>query len=171
MDTKIAHMVQAAQKVFLQVQDALAKLDSVQYTQPSKTLFNATIGQHVRHIIELFIELEKGYEQGVVNYEKRSRDLQIETDKNFAASLLLKIPGTINKPDKLLILEAGYKDDSEETISIDTSYYREIAYNIEHSIHHMALIRVGINELCSIAVDENFGMASSTIKYRRACAQ
>ena len=52
-----------------------------------------------------------------------------------------------------------------------TNYYREIAYNLEHTIHHMALIRVGLRELGDIAVDDSYGVASSTLKYRKQCAQ
>ena len=70
------------------------------------------------------------------------------------------------RPNKPLLLEAGYKEDSDELIIIETNYYRELAYNMEHTVHHMAMIRIGINELSSVAVDESFGIASSTIKYR-----
>ena len=51
---------QSVKNVFLQLSESLHQLTDEQYVQPSKTLFNATIGQHVRHIIELFICLEKG---------------------------------------------------------------------------------------------------------------
>ena len=79
------------QNVFVQLTESLHRLTSTEYTQPSKILFNASIGQHVRHIIELFLCLETGYETGVVNYEKRKRDYKIETDKDFAIQLLKDI--------------------------------------------------------------------------------
>src|SRR5215211_5006609 len=81
---KRMQLYQSIKNVFVQLDDSLQQLTDTQYTQPSKRLFNATIGQHVRHIIELFVCLQKGYETGVVNYEKRKRDLQLETDKEFA---------------------------------------------------------------------------------------
>ena len=73
----------AIRNVFVQLSDSLEQLTPEQYKAQSNILFNATIGQHVRHIIELFIELNKGYDSGVVNYEKRKRDYRIETDKDF----------------------------------------------------------------------------------------
>src|SRR5689334_17121018 len=135
--------------VFTQLSDSLEQLSEAQFTQPSKRLFQATIGQHVRHIIELFICLENGYRTGIVNYEKRKRDIRIETDKVFAQDLLFGISQSVNKPDKELLLEANYNEQSDETVFINTNYYRELLYNLEHTVHHMALIRVGINEIAS----------------------
>ena len=161
----------AIKNVFVQLSESIEQLSSRQYTQPSKTLFNATIGQHVRHIIELFICLEKGYVNGVVNYEKRKRDLRFENDKDIAKELLHLIYKKLDKSDKELLLEAGYDDESTETITITTNYYREILYNLEHTVHHMALIRVGINEVSNIELPEDFGVASSTMKYRKTIHQ
>jgi hypothetical protein len=162
---------QAVNNIFVQLADSLNQLSQEEYSQPCKTLFNNTIGQHVRHIIELFQCLEKGYESGVVNYEKRKRDTAIEADKELASRLLLEIHGALSKENKALTLEASYDDHTTEPILFDTNYNREIAYNLEHTIHHMALIRVGINEISSIELPEDFGVASSTVKYRKQCAQ
>jgi len=159
------------EEVFVQLTDALGKLSDEHYTRPSQVLSNATIGQHVRHIIELFQCLEKGYDEGTVNYEKRKRDYRIETDKEFAAYLLRNLFRKMGRPNKSITLEAEDYNDVAETVSIPSNYYREIAYNLEHTIHHMALIRIGITEISGISLPEGFGVAYSTIKYRQLCAQ
>lgn len=159
------------QHVFVQLSESLRLLTDAEYRQPSTTLFNATIGQHIRHIIELFICLEQGYAEGVVNYEKRKRDYRIETEKEFAISLLKDIYNKLDKPNKEMILEAEDYTDTMETVAIPSNYYREIAYNLEHTIHHMALVRVGVNEVSSVKLPDDFGVAYSTIKYRQQCAQ
>lgn len=159
------------QNVFVQISESLEQLTCEQYCQPSKILFGATIGQHVRHIIELFICLDNGYNTGVVNYDRRKRDYAIETDKDLANSLLKSIYLTLDKENKALQLETAFDDHSAACILIETNYYREIAYNLEHTVHHMALIRVGITEVSNIVLPKSFGVASSTIKYRQACAQ
>jgi len=161
----------AIQNVFLQLDVSLQELTPDQYIQPSKTLFNATIGQHVRHIIELFVCLEEGYEKGLVNYDKRRRDRRIETEKDFAILLLKQVYNGLGKENKELVLEAEYTDDAEEPLQFSTNYYREIAYNLEHTIHHMALIKVGIREVSDLEIPEGFGVASSTIKYLKKCVQ
>jgi hypothetical protein len=161
----------SVQHVFVQLSEALLQLQDAEYSQPSRILFNASIGQHTRHIIELFLCLEHGYENGVVNYEKRKRNRDIETDRQFAIGLLKSIYQQMDKPNIDLVLEADDYDEEMFTVSIPTNYYREIAYNLEHTIHHMALIRVGINEVASIVLPDEFGVAYSTIKYREQCAQ
>lgn len=159
------------QHVFVQLSGSLELLSNEQYVHKSKILSNATIGQHVRHIIEMFICLEDGYESGIVNYEKRKRDNTIETRREVAAALLKRIYDNLEKGNKTLIMEAAYSEDSSDLFQFETNYYREIAYNLEHTIHHMALIKVGIREVSDIAIPEGFGVASSTIKYRKECAQ
>jgi hypothetical protein len=162
---------QAVNNVFVQLTATLQQLSADEYAQPCRNLYSNTIGQHVRHIIELFQCLEKGYVDGLVNYEKRERDIIIENDKKLAEKLLHDIHAVLNKPNKELVLEACYDDMSNEQLSLATNYYREIAYNLEHTIHHMALIRTGISEVSNILVPEDFGVATSTIKYRKQCAQ
>lgn len=159
------------QDVFVQLTTMLNQLTDTEYGQPSKTLMNATIGQHVRHIVELFQCLENGYDTGAVNYEKRKRDYRIETEKDLAISLLRSIYKNIERPNKEILLEAADYCDSPEIVSIPSNYYRELAYNLEHSIHHMVLIRIGVNEVSSVELPEEFGVAYSTIKYRQQCAQ
>ena len=162
---------QAVNNVFVQLAETLNQLSQQEYARPCDTLFKNTIGQHVRHIIELFQCLENGYDAGIVNYELRKRDVVIENDKEFASGLLSDIYKELEKPDKELILEASYDDLSDKPIRISTNFYREIAYNLEHTIHHMALIRVGINEVATIPLPADFGVASSTVKHRNKCAQ
>lgn len=162
---------QPIQHVFTQLCHALDQLTDDEYVRPSKILFNATIGQHMRHIIELFQCLENGYGEAVINYEKRKRDYRIESDRNFAASLLRKIYRNLDKPNKCISLEAEDYCESVETVVISSNYFREIAYNLEHTIHHMALIRAGVNEVSSIVLPDEFGVAYSTLKYRQQCAQ
>jgi hypothetical protein len=162
---------QPIQHVFVQLSETLDRLSNAEYVQPSQILLNATIGQHVRHIIELFQCLEKGYDEGMVNYEKRKRDYQIETNKELASLLLKEIYQHIERSNKEIILEAEDYCDSMHIVLIPSNYYRELAYNLEHTIHHMALIRVGIHDVSSVMLPDEFGVAYSTIKHRQQCAQ
>ena len=157
--------------VFSQLSASLEQLSVEEYSRPCKILFNASIGQHVRHIIELYICLFSGYNTGEVNYDERKRDMRIETDKDLANELIFMIATHLGKPDKELVLHTPCHETTAGTFAVKTNYYRELIYNHEHTVHHMALIRIGINEASTITLPESFGVAVSTIKYRRSCAQ
>ncbi len=155
--------------VLNELADVIAQMSNEEYSMCSVNLSGATIGQHTRHIIELYQCLFNGYQSGIVNYEKRKRDIRIETDRDVAVHCIDDILSDIYKEDKHVILEAVFG--GEAIISVASSYNRELIYNLEHAIHHMALIRVGIQELTSISLSERFGVAPSTIEYRTKCAQ
>ena len=159
-------LLQPLDTLFNQLHSILSTLTNHQYTEPSKLLSTSTIGQHVRHIIEWFEELNNGYESGIVNYDKRKRNIKIETEINTAILLLKTLIDTINKKDKAMLLLANYSNNGFQNIMIETTYYRELVANLEHSIHHIALIRVGINEVSTIEVPDCFGVAISTVKYK-----
>ncbi len=152
--------------------DVLHQISDADYTTPCTRLNNNTIGGHVRHIIELFQCLLVGYNTGTVNYDSRKRDKKIETDKLFATQLLTSLIYEIDQPDKSLKLCGLLLDDEKNALEITTNFFREVLYNIEHAIHHMALIRVGINEInTTLQLSSSFGIAASTIQYQKECAQ
>src|SRR5882724_1983262 len=100
----------AVYQVFLQLSDSLDLLDPDQYGYPCKSLSGNSIGQHVRHIIEMFQCLDNGYNRGEVDYEERKRDKQIETDKFFAKGLLEEIRLQLSKENKSLYLLTYYDE-------------------------------------------------------------
>ena len=165
------HLQQTISKTLIQLSETLQQLTPELYVQPVTTLFNATIGQHVRHIVELYLQLDKGYARGVINYDQREREILFETNLVVVSDLLLQLPLLLNKPDKSLQLELNYTDNPDLMLPVASNYYRELAYNLEHTIHHIALIRIGIHEIAAIAIPANFGIAHSTIQYRTACVQ
>jgi hypothetical protein len=157
--------------VLSQLSAALLQLKDDEYMQKSKQLNNSTIGGHTRHIIELFQCLLNGYQTGIVNYDSRKRDALIETNKNFASNLLGDICNSINLQNKPMLLQSFLGEDENQTCTIDTNFYREVIYNLEHAIHHMALIRIGINEVSNVRLPDGFGVAPSTIQYKKLCVQ
>jgi len=156
---------------FQQLTNVLDQLTAEQYKTPSTNLSGSSIGQHMRHVIELFQCLLAGYDAGSVCYDDRKRDVRIETDPLFARSLLQQIGTSIEQPDKVIALVGVYDETASEQMRVATNYQRELLYNLEHTVHHMALIRVGLKELNAEPAAEHFGIASSTIRHREQCAQ
>jgi hypothetical protein len=148
--------------------DLLNQLSKKDYSNPCAELSNASIGEHTRHIIEMFQCLENQYDLGTVNYDKRERNVLIQTDNNYAIHHILEIKKNIEKENKNIDLQQVI--DGEE-ILIQSNYYRELLYNLEHCIHHQALIKVAILKFDNVNINENFGVARSTIEYRKQCVQ
>ncbi len=148
--------------------ELLKQFSNEQYITPITELSNATVGQHTRHIIELFQCLQIQYQNGTVNYDSRKRNKIIETNISYAISCINNIVENLNKPDKTLNLLVALNGN---THTIATNYYRELYYNLEHCIHHQALIKVAIIKLGNITIGNEFGVAPSTLQYRLQCAQ
>lgn len=146
----------------------LQQLSNEEYSNPCVQLSNSSIGEHTRHIIELFQCLENQYESGVINYDQRQRNILIQTNTDFAIEKIVAIQNNLDKENKNILLQQ--KIDGKE-IQTESNYYRELLYNFEHSIHHQALIKVAILQYTTITIDENFGVARSTIEYRNQCVQ
>ena len=138
------------------------------YAKSCNVLSNSSIGQHTRHIIELYLCLLQGYESADVSYDRRKRDLQIEQDLSFAITQLEFIQTQLDRPNKSI--KISYELAGSETC-LDSNYFREVMYNLEHTIHHQALIKVGIEHFTTLQLPESFGVAPSTMQYRETCAQ
>lgn len=144
--------------------DLLQQLSADQYNEPCTALSGASIGCHYRHIIEMFICLLDTYDEGVVNYDHRPRNRTVETNIKVALQKLEFVIAELKKPNKSIHIELTL---GEEKLRIESSYHRELLYNLDHTIHHQALIKIGVSEYDNIVLDDNFGVAPSTIHYRR----
>jgi hypothetical protein len=148
--------------------DLLNQISNSEYSNQCAALSNSTIGEHSRHIIEMFQCLEKNYDLGIVNYDKRERNILIQTDTNFAISQIIIIQNSLEKENKKMKLQQTI--DGEEIV-VESNYLRELLYNLEHCIHHQALIKVAVLQNPTILVADSFGVARSTIEYRKQCVQ
>lgn len=157
-------IIQSINHCLLQVKNLLLQIEDKDYAMCCSELSNASIGEHTRHIIEMFQCLTNEYKSGIVNYDKRERNKLLETDTNFAVNQVNLLLSIIEKPNKELLLQQSGVD---EIISLNTNYYRELVYNLEHCIHLQALIKVGLVLNFDYPIDENFGVAFSTIEYRK----
>ncbi len=165
------HLHQSVREVLQQLAGSIRNLPNEIYANPNPVLSGASIGQHTRHVVELFACLDAGYETGIVDYDARERNREIETNPVYACSLILDIAEKTGKENKELLLQTLYKGRQEKVAFIDTNYDRELLYNLEHAVHHMALIRIGLASVAITTLPESFGVAASTLQYRESCAQ
>jgi uncharacterized damage-inducible protein DinB len=152
----------------------LSKIDDPQFSREIINLGGSSIGQHTRHILEFYDGLLQGYACGCINYDMRKRAMILETDTSAALATIVEICSNLSLlQDKSLLLQGDFShEESEQNSAIQTSVFRELAYCLEHSIHHQALIKVGLIELELLScIDSTFGVAPATIRHRKSCAQ
>ncbi len=161
-------LVHACASILDQLEDVVRQMTADDFSKPSPALSNSTVGQHLRHTIEFFLCLEQGFREGVINYDKRAHDRLIESDKFIALDAIRRIRDFVGSTlaDVRLQLEVGYDRHSDECVTIQTNYFRELTYNIEHAVHHMALIKIGVREVAAyVTLPADFGIAVSTLRH------
>ncbi len=153
-----------------QLKKVLSHSTPIHYTSRLKILFDSTIGMHVRHIIEFYQCLADNNSSGIINYDDRIRNTKIENELDFTISFLdnlIEKINTIENNEHLVLLNDN--PFSENKLEIKTNTNRELTYLIEHTIHHMAIIKMAYtSNFQEIIFDDDFGVAFSTIKYKNS---
>jgi uncharacterized damage-inducible protein DinB len=156
-----------------QLIDLLLQLDPGTYAKPLPLLSGSSLSGHVRHIAEFYLCLFQGLQSTEVDYDARKRNPLLETDNLFAVQTLERIINYVQEvqEDQTLQLKATYE--AEQSLLVPTTLYRELIYNLEHCIHHLATIRIGVSAgTHQYFIPQNFGVAPSTIQHRQStCAQ
>ena len=155
-----------ASEILYQVSLVLKGLTDEQYCTSLSVLSSMSVGKHTRHILEFYQCLLDGSRFGIVDYGKRQRNSLLENNLNYAKEGTEEIMNRIQLlKDKEIMLNVS----CDEVVSaIKTSVFRELAYNIEHTVHHLAIIKIGVNtHFPQVSLPENLGVANSTIKYQQ----
>ncbi|SMC63264.1 hypothetical protein [Moheibacter sediminis] len=162
-------MKNVSRNLLSEIKILLSELGDNDYSKNLSILNGNSIGKHVRHILDLF-ECLLDFENGIVNYDERKRNIETEVNKDIALQKVQSIISDLEKLDieKKVILIQKLNDSFCE---INSSIERELLYNIEHCVHHLAIIRIGIeNNFDYVKIPENFGVAHSTISHREQMA-
>lgn len=155
------------------IDETINKLNDRQYTESMEILSDATIGQHVRHMLEFYEAIENAIKSTEVNYDARKRSLDLETSVKRASDTIQGFKKNMlnYSEDKKIEMKGNYSINDIDASTISTSLSRELAYTMDHSIHHLAIIKNALI-LQGVKIDKNFGVAPSTIRYRNElCAQ
>ncbi|MBC7921679.1 MAG: DinB family protein [Ferruginibacter sp.] len=156
-------------EVFAQLIVVAENLSAEEYARPLGVLSNQSIGKHLRHIVEFYELVLAAYASGGLNYDRRHREVALENEPQVAIDRLRAMSVLVgayadNQP---LRLEAAYSPAAREGVVIDSSYYRELLYNIEHAVHHMAIIRIALQTAFPhVGLPPHFGVAYSTVQHQ-----
>ncbi len=162
-------LLQSNKETLYQLSGFIGLIEDYQFSAHLSILSGNTIGKHLRHIIEFYQHLLQSYfsNQIVVNYDARPRNHLIETDKNYAKRQIEQLVTLLEQANQnkemLLCFSLNEKGDTQH---VPTTFYRELAYNLEHAIHHLAIVKMAMmHHFPDIHLDTNFGVAYATIQY------
>jgi len=147
-------------------------LDDAGYTQVEPMAMHASIGGHLRHVLEHIEPILETPGEGLLDYDARPRDREVEGSRACALERIDSLQSS------LLSMPAHWEEDalsirnrvaaSEGAVIVaPSSRARELIYAIAHTVHHFALIRV----MCSIrglVLPESFGYAPSTLHHLKS---
>ena len=157
-----------SKKQLFELKSILNQVKDSDYSKNLMVLENGTIGRHVRHVLEFYECLFISNSGDTVCYDDRKRNLLLEENVRFALDYIDEIIDRIEMVDinKRLLLKSKYE---QAEILMESSLFREITYNIEHTVHHLAIIRIAISsELEYIDLSSTFGYADSTVQFLKS---
>jgi len=143
----------------------LRNLSDAAYISETPSVFNSTVGSHIRHNLDHYACFLAGLDSGIIDYTARKRNSRVENDREIALAEFSRIcrgleAVTTDKTDLCLLVE---RDTGPSQTS--TSLVRELEFLLSHTIHHYAIVAI-ICRLQGIFVDDDFGIAPSTLHYR-----
>ena len=153
-----------------QMSALLARLPLYVYTQPVSLFHGSTVGQHFRHILEFYTCLLEGCDAAYVDYSSRQRNDAISEDPLTALSVLETVVQAIPELNvsQILQVESEFTDTDTKRPAYPSSIGRELQYAFDHAVHHLAIIRMGIEaHFPEVPVEADLGVAPSTLKHRR----
>ena len=164
-------IVNSTQQTLKEFNEVMRQLSDEQFSESLPIFSGSSIGMHARHVVEFYqCLLGKNIEKQGINYDKRQRDLLLQTDKsyfNLLTDLVVEQLGQLKKEALGIPLSIFSEEMSTEDEPVSSSIGRELQYNLEHTIHHAALIKIGVLTLNPDAyMPKSFGVAASTIRYK-----
>lgn len=162
-------LLQSHIDVLHQAVSLLKEIQTENYQLAMQPHLSGSIGKHIRHVIDHYLALEQGLVDGLVDYNQRHRNSNIEASPSVALDSLNAI---INWLENITSeqLENSVTVRSEvsisETLNIQchSTLAREILFVSSHAIHHFSLISVA-RSLQGYEVPQYFGYAPATISY------
>lgn len=162
--------LKALDKLVQQMSQLLAQLSPVDYSKPLDLYDGSSIGKHFRHIHDFFHSLNKGLERGVIDYGLRERNPELEQQPQSLSKSLIQSMANLSAyglEHKLSVVRDVSSENTEEEVVHFSSLGREILFVHSHTVHHLAIIKMGVKALnAKVHLNDHFGVAPSTVAYQ-----
>jgi hypothetical protein len=161
------------------IKQTLEELNSVvqlmndeQFSTPLTIFSGSSTGMHARHIIEFYqCLLTQSIDNQFVNYDNRQRDLLLQGNTEYFISTVNRVIDALEKLDCAKLnypLSITSENTEKDATPITSSLARELQYNLEHTIHHAAFIKIGVlSHIPDAYLPKTFGVAPSTLRHQK----
>ncbi|HNQ13478.1 MAG TPA: hypothetical protein PKH65_08005 [Bacteroidia bacterium] len=165
--------LKSACSILNQLKQILVQLNNEEFIQSLPLLNGNSIGKHCRHLVEFYDCLIQANENGRLNYDARSHNPLLEQNLHQCIDAFNSINQYLSGNVDNRVIAMNYSYEKEFVDCVETSFKRELVYNIEHCVHHMAIIKIAIEQsFPHIQIPSYFGVAHSTIVHQqKECAQ
>lgn len=155
--------------------ELLSRVTDEVYQRSLTVASGASIGGHYRHCLDHFHCLLQGRVDGLVDYDLRQRDAEVERDREMAQqateAIRERLCGLLEGGllegdlDQAIAVRCKVHYASDEGQQVMSTWSREIMYVVAHAVHHFALIAV-MAKVLDFRLPDEFGVAPSTLQHR-----
>jgi hypothetical protein len=127
---------------------------------------SGAIGEQVRHVLDHVAALVGATPTRTLSYDNRARGTAIEIDQAAAVREMIRLDAALERfawrPLDQPLLTAAIVDGSGEPLVGWSSLGRELAFVLNHTIHHLAIIGLLVEGQGGELIDARVGFAPST---------
>lgn len=155
-----------------QVEQVLSELHNLPEQTANSLYKESRCGAHIRHILDHWDAVLTALKSAssLIDYDKRNRLSVIEHDRFACADKIQTIKSDIIRMDvsydAKVSIKSEFNTESQQSKHFDSSLEREWLYVINHTIHHLAHIRL-ILLSNNVELPAYIGIAPSTRSYLR----
>jgi len=179
MTKQALDIIKANKEALEQGLELLSRLSNDEYTCICKPSLKSTIGQHIRHVADMYFALMSVQEGELVDYDVRRRGSNVELHCSKGIDAFKQIMLWLDElaqsvdDDKKITIKSEVSLHQSVSVTLESSLLRELVFVGSHTVHHYAVISV-IAKLQGLDIAEWFGVAPATVTFLRnevACAQ
>lgn len=167
-------MINSQLEIIAQGQSYIQSISTNDYNEVVSPQFISSTGAHIRHVIDHYQAIITGLNSGVIDYDLRARNSDIQTNPEAAIAAFKSIniwlsnlpPAAFELP---LLLNTEIAISEKRISQIPTSLARELIFAGSHAIHHFAMI-AQIAKLQTNDLPTFFGIAPATATFLRETA-
>lgn len=172
LSSDLSNLIQCNINSLEAADNIIRQLPPETYNRIESPYFESCLGKHIRHILDHYLCFARDLKSGEIDYDQRQRDSRLETDKDYALTVIQDITIFFNQlidshfQDRPLSVRLCNDVELPQGESTDSSMRRELQFLQGHAVHHYALI-ASMLRFYGISTSREFGIAPSTLVHEK----